>query len=95
VPKFLSTRGQPTLGIALCQRCQRKRRQADLIEDGNIRQFWVCRDNRGCRDVFDPFREPAPPPDKLTLPFVRPDVPLTIPEATADQLPLQPPSQED
>lgn len=95
MPRFLDTRGQPTLGIAICQRCQTKRRLADLREDGNIKNFMVCADKRGCWDTYDPFRLPAPPPDKMQLPFVRPDVELVVPPADAAQLPLEPPPQED
>lgn len=87
---FLDTRGQPTLGIGLCQRCQTKRRLADLVEDGNLPGFYVCRAaiSPGCWDTFDPFRLPAPPPDNMRLPFVRPDVPL-IP-APAPEEPVEP-----
>lgn len=93
---FLDTRGQPTLGIAICSRCQVKRRLADLTEDGNIRGFMVCLPSisPGCYDVYDPMRLPAPPPDDLKLPFVRPDVPLVVPAVVAAQLPLEPPENE-
>lgn len=89
---FINTRGQPTLGIAICSRCQVKRRLADLVEDGNIKRFYVCRPHisPGCWDTYDPFRLPARAPDKYQLPFVRPDVPLIVPPADEAQLPLQP-----
>lgn len=80
--RFINTQGQPTLGIGICQRCQTKRRLADLVEDGNIKKFMVCDPgqwpNRGCWDTYDPLRLPAPPPDRLDLPFVRPDNDITI-----------------
>lgn len=93
---FIDTRGQPTLGIAICSRCQLKRRLAELVDDGNIKGFKVCRPeiSPGCWDTYDPFRLPAPPPDRLQLPFTRPDVPLTVPADVAAQLPLQPPDDE-
>lgn len=94
---FLDTRGEANLGIYICQRCQTKRRASDIREDGNIKGFMVCRPeiSPGCWDVYDPMRLPAPPPDRLQLPFVRPDTPLTVPLADAAQLPLQPPTQDD
>lgn len=93
---FIDTRGQPTLGIAICSRCQCKDVLANLIDDGNLPGFKVHRPeiSPGCFDTRDPFRDPAPPPDRLQLPFTRPDVPLTVPAATAAQLPLQPPDDE-
>lgn len=92
MPRFLNTRGQPTLGIAICSRCQRKAMLADLIEDGNIKNFYVHKPHLspGCWDKYDPFRLPPRQPDKLTLPFVRPDVPMDVPAADAAQLPLEP-----
>jgi len=92
--RFLDTRGQPTLGIVVCQRCWTKRRQADVIEDGNIKKFYVCKPeiSPGCWDQYDPFRNPAPPPDRIDLPFVRPDTDITI---NPDGLPpLEPPPQD-
>lgn len=93
---FIDTRGQPNLGVAICSRCQTKRMQAELTEDGNIKGFWVCRPHisAGCWDTYDPFRLPAPPPDNMKLPFVRPDQPLTVSAEDAAQLPLEPPEQD-
>lgn len=92
--RFLDTRGQPTLGIAICSRCQCKAMLAELTEDGNMPGFMVHRPeiSPGCWDVFDPMRLPAPPPDDLRLPFVRPDVNIAI---EPDGLPpLEPPPQD-
>lgn len=94
MPRFLDTTGQATLGIAICQRCQTKRMLGDLVQDGNIPQFWVCKDRHGCWDTYDPFRLPAPPPDNMLLPFVRPDVELVPTPAQEAQLPLEPPPQD-
>lgn len=93
---FIDTRGQPTLGIAICSRCQVKRRLADLVEDGNVKHLMVCRPSisPGCWDTYDPFRLPAPPPDNYKLPFVRPDVELVPTAAQEAQLPLEPPPQD-
>jgi hypothetical protein len=99
MPVFLDTTSQPTLGIAICSRCQTKRVLADLVEDGNLPKFMVCRPHisPGCWDHFDPMRLPAPKPDKMTLPFVRPDVDISISDAEqrALGLPIEPPIQED
>ena len=92
MPMFLDTTGEPTLGIAICSRCQRKRRLAELVSDGNIRGFMVCKPSisPGCWDTFDPLRLPPRAPDKYTLPYVRPDQPLTMTREDEEQLPLQP-----
>jgi hypothetical protein len=93
MPRFINTKGQPTLGIGICQRCQTKRRLADLVEDGNIKKFMVCDPllSPGCWDMYDPWRLPAPPPDRLELPFVRPDSDITIyPDGVP---PVEPPEE--
>ena len=92
--RFLDTRGQPVLGVVLCSRCSTKRMFSQLTEDGNIIGFMVCLPeiSPGCWDTRDPMRESAPPPDDLTLPFVRPDVNIAI---EPDGLPpLEPPPQD-
>lgn len=73
---FLDPSGQPTFGLAICARCQRKFLQAELSPDPNYPGLMVCKEDR---DQLDPYRLPPPPPDNLILPFVRPDVPLTMP----------------
>lgn len=73
---YLDTRGQTTLGIGVCQRCNFKFPLTMLQDDPNIPGMKVCRADR---DDFDPYRMPARSPDPLTLPFVRPDTPLTEP----------------
>lgn len=93
MPRFLDTSGQPTLGIAICGRCQFKRVLGDLVSDGNIPGFMVCKPNisPGCWDHFDPMRLPARQVDKFTLPFYRPDQSVTI---EPDGLPpIEPPPQ--
>lgn len=95
MPIFLDTTGQPTLGIALCSRCQIKRMLAELIDDGNLPGFKVCRPeiSPGCWDKFDPMRLPAPPPDRYQLPFSRPDSDIAI--YPSGLPPLEPPPQYD
>lgn len=68
--KFLDTTGQPTLGIGLCARCSRKFPLAELLPDPNSPGLRVCVEDR---DQFDPYRLAPVRPDKITLPFVRPD----------------------
>lgn len=72
MPRFLDTRGKTKLAVAICARCSIKVAYSDLIEDGNIENFWVCRD--GCRDAIDPWRLPARQSDDITLEHPRPDV---------------------
>lgn len=70
---FLDTRGNPTLGIGLCDRCKRKFPLHELQPDVNFPGLRVCREDA---DDLDPYRLPAREPDKITLPFVRTDAPV-------------------
>lgn len=70
---FLDTRGRSTLGIGICGRCSRKMSLEDLHPDPNAPGLYVCAKDL---DDFDPYRLPAREPDQVTLPFVRPDVPI-------------------
>lgn len=95
MPMFLDTTGQSTLGIAICSRCQTKRMLAELVDDGNIPGFKVCRKelSPGCWDNYDPMRGPARKMDEYRLPFVRPDVSIEMTDAEriALDLPVTPP----
>ena len=73
MPKFLDTRGNSTLGIGICGRCSGKFPLHELHPDPNTPGLKVCRDDL---DVLDPYRLPARQPDRIVLPFTRPDVPL-------------------
>ena len=77
MPRFLNTRGNPTLGIGICGRCSQKFPLADLKPDPNAPGLMVCDADR---DQLDPYRLPARQVEDITLPFVRPDEPLTVPE---------------
>lgn len=71
---YLDTRGRSTLGIGLCARCSRKFSLDELFSDPNSPGLRVCREDL---DNLDPYRLPPRQPDNITLPFVRPDLPLT------------------
>lgn len=72
---FLDTRGNPTLGIGICDRCKIKMPLAELFSDPNFPGLKCCRKDL---DDFDPYRLPARQPETITLPFVRPDYPVDI-----------------
>jgi len=76
MPRFLNTRGQPTLGIGICDRCRKKFPLAKLGPDPNNPGLRVCDKDR---DDYDPWRLPAPTPETISLPFVRPDEPVEMP----------------
>jgi hypothetical protein len=79
---FLDTTGQPTLGVGICARCQRKFPLAQLISDPNSPGLKVCLEDA---DEYDPYRLPPRAPDQINLPFVRPDVSLA---PDVDTIPL-------
>lgn len=79
--RYLDTTGNTTLGIGICARCNTKRALHELVSDPNASGLKVCRDRgEGCLDVYDPYRLPTRPPDRVQLPFNRPDVPLEQPK---------------
>jgi len=69
--KWLNTRGNTVLSIAICDRCKMKRAYSDISEDRNIPGLRVC--NEGCNDERDPYRLPARQPEKISIRFPRPD----------------------
>lgn len=73
MPRFLDTRGQPTLNVSLCARCGIKMPAAKLSPDPNSPGLLVCAKDR---DRFDPYRLPPRQPDQISVPFVRPDTDL-------------------
>lgn len=70
---FLDPTGQPTYGIGICGRCSRKMFLSELSSDPNYPGLMVCREDR---DQYDPYRLAPRGPDKIVLPFNRPDTPL-------------------
>ena len=70
---FLNPKGRATYGIALCGRCSRKFFLDELYPDPNTPGLMVCIADL---DVLDPYRLPARQTENITLPFIRPDIPL-------------------
>ena len=68
---FLDTRGLAWAGIGICDRCSRKFPIGELMSDPNYPGLRVCRVDV---DELDPYRLPARQTERITLPFVRPDV---------------------
>ena len=79
MPVFLDTRGLASLGIGICARCSRKMPIVKLSPDPNSPGLMVCDEDK---DVLDPYRLPARQTEDITLPFYRPDLPLTDPSPT-------------
>lgn len=79
MPTFLDTRDEPSLAIAICDRCKRKRPIGVLGPDGNSPGLRVCLDggSHGCWDSIDPYRLPPVQPDVITINYPRPDVNVT------------------
>ena len=74
MPLFLDTRGQPYAAIGCCDRCKIKYPLGALGPDPNAPGLRVCKE---CTDQLDPYRLPARQTERITLPFVRPDTPLS------------------
>lgn len=76
--KFINPRGHTTFGLGICARCQKKMSLDLLYDDPNIPGLKVCIKDM---DQLDPYRLPFAPKDAdISLPFVRPDVPVSVPE---------------
>jgi hypothetical protein len=71
MPKWLNTRGNAVLNIAICDRCKMKRAYNDMSSDRNIPGLRVC--NFGCNDERDPYRLPMRQSEKISVRFPRPD----------------------
>lgn len=69
--RFIDSSSESTCGIALCARCSRKFKLAELSPDPNSPGLMVCRDDL---DEYDPYRLAPRAEDQIVLPFVRPDV---------------------
>lgn len=74
--------GWPWYAVGICDRCNRRFPLHELIEDGNLPGLRVCREDW---DELDPYRLPARQTENITLPFVRPDVPIAVqPHSTVE-----------
>lgn len=73
MPRFLDTTGQPSLAIAVCDRCNRKFPIGELSPDPNAPGLMVCREDK---DIFDPWRLPPRRTENVTVRNPRPDVRL-------------------
>jgi len=69
--KWLDTRGNSTLSIAICDRCKMKRAYDSISSDRNIPALRVC--NEGCNDERDPYRLPMRQVERISIRFPRPD----------------------
>jgi hypothetical protein len=74
MPVFLDPTGKTTYGIGICARCSCKFFLEDLHSDPNTPGLKVCIDDL---DDYDPYRLAPRQADRITLPFYRPDQPLT------------------
>lgn len=73
--------GHAYFAVGVCDRCHRVFILDELIQDGNLPGLRVCRDDW---DQLDPYRLPARQPDRLVLPFVRPDVDIAVEASASD-----------
>lgn len=73
MPLYLKPRSGKSAAIAICGRCGFKHPYSELSEDPNIPGLRVC---DGCKDVKDPYTLPRRGPEKETLEYPRPDLPL-------------------
>lgn len=76
MPKFLDTRGNSDIAIAICDRCRAKRYHSVMRPDPNFPGLQVC--DQGCADDFDPYRLPARKTERITIRFPRPDVSVAL-----------------
>ncbi len=63
------------VAMAICDRCNFKFKNSELMSDGNSPGLFVCPE---CRDPKDPWRLKPPTPDAISLKYPRPDVPLVM-----------------
>ena len=70
MPRYLRPNSKGTAAVAVCPRCHFKVHYTELVPDGDIPGFFVCKD---CRDNKDPYKLPARKAEKLALKHPRPD----------------------
>lgn len=71
---FFDPTGRSTYGIGICDRCRKVFSIEDLHPDPNSPGLRVCLKDL---DEFDPYRLPARQTERINLPFVRPDEPIS------------------
>jgi hypothetical protein len=76
MPLFLDTRGNPSVAIAVCDRCKMKRAYSVMRSDPNFPGLRVC--DQGCADQKDPYRLPARKTERIALRFPRPDLSIAL-----------------
>jgi len=84
MPRFLDTTGNASLAVFICDRCKMKRPMDEQRSDGNLPGVKVC--NQGCSDNFDPYRLAPRQPERISLRFPRPDLPIGVVGDTIVQL---------
>lgn len=72
--RWVDTEGLSLLGVGICDRCKRAFPIVDLHPDPNSPGLKVCLVDL---DELDPYRLPPRQTERINLPFVRPDVPLS------------------
>ncbi len=77
MPRYLDTRGNTSVAIAVCDRCKRKRAIVDLKSDEDSPGLQVCREGYECCDHRDPYRLAPRRSEDISLRRPRPDEPLT------------------
>ena len=86
MPRYLDTRGNSKIAIAVCARCGVKYPWVELSSDPNSPGLMVCPD--GCKDEFDPYRLAARESEDITLEWARPDVSLSPGPMNVPVLPI-------
>jgi hypothetical protein len=73
--RFVDPSGESTYGLALCARCSRKFKLAELRPDANYPNLMVCPEDS---DQYDPYRLAPRAEDQVVLPFNRPDSSVSV-----------------
>lgn len=88
MPRFLDTRGNSSLAIAICDRCKMKFPIGKLTADRDSPGLRVC---DPCNDEADPYKLPSRRTESITVRFPRPDELLRPPSEAPAPPPPPPP----
>ena len=66
---YLPVKTSGSAAIAICPRCHFKRYYDEMRQDPNTKVY-MC---GSCIDIYDPWRLPARPPEKISLEHPRKD----------------------